>query len=743
MVSLKKAAVLYGVLVLSAAVASARQDHAGLVQGIVHDPQHRPVAGAKVRLAAAGRADATVRSDAAGGFRFAALPAGTYTLVVVASGFASVTSRVSVRGDAAPILHIELRLESTRAAVEVHDTSTALATVTASTTVLNRAELSRTPGGDRTNSLAMITDYVPGAYLVHDQLHIRGGHQVSWLLDGVPIPNTSIASNVGPQLDPKDVDTVEVQRGGYSADAGDRLYGVINVIPRTGFERNREGELVAGYGSWQQTDDQINFGSHTARFAWYASLNGNRANLGLQTPAVAVLHDRRAGLGGFTSLIFNFTPQDQFRIMAAARRDDYQVPNTRADQAAGKRDDDHERDAVLNGSWLHTFGPKLLLTAAPSFHFNRAAYVGGAADTPFISSQDRASHYLGATLELAYTSPVQHAAVGWSGFLQDDAERFGLTASQGGDHRLQQAQRVTGAEQAGFVDEQFHPYAWVRLGAGLRVSRFSGLLREHALSPRLSAALTLPRLHWTLHGSYGRFYQPPPLDTVGGPLLQLTLQQGFAFLPLRGERDEQHELGIAVPWRGWVLDAVQFRTGARNYFDHDVLGNSNIFLPLTIAGARIRGWELSLGSPPGGRLRYGLGGVHAAYSHQKAEGIGAVNGGLIAFVPPAPNYFFLDHDQRDTLSLQWERGLPARSWLHTGMAYGSGFLSVDGPAHLPSHLTFDLALGKAWGERWSAVGSILNLTNHRYLQDVSNSFGGTHVADPRQVVVELRYRFHF
>ena len=46
----------------------------------------------------------------------------------------------------------------------------------------------------------MITDYTPGAYVVHDQLHIRGGHQVSWLLDGVPVPNTNIASNVGPQF---------------------------------------------------------------------------------------------------------------------------------------------------------------------------------------------------------------------------------------------------------------------------------------------------------------------------------------------------------------------------------------------------------------------------------------------------------------------------------------------------------------------------------------------------------------
>src|SRR3989442_11390277 len=127
----------------------------------------------------------------------------------------------------------------------------------ASETLVGRQEIARTPGADRTNSLAMITNYVPGAYMVHDQLHIRGGHQVTWLIDGVPVPNTNIASNVGPQFDPKDIDYLEVQRGGYSSEYGDRIYGVFNFVPRSGFERNNEGQLVASIGSFYQTNDQI------------------------------------------------------------------------------------------------------------------------------------------------------------------------------------------------------------------------------------------------------------------------------------------------------------------------------------------------------------------------------------------------------------------------------------------------------------------------------------------------------
>ena len=77
------------------------------------------------------------------------------------------------------------------------------------TTLITRAEIDETPGASRTIGMEMITDYVPGAYMTHDMLHMRGGHQTSWLIDGIAIPNTKIASNVGPQIDPKDIDSLE------------------------------------------------------------------------------------------------------------------------------------------------------------------------------------------------------------------------------------------------------------------------------------------------------------------------------------------------------------------------------------------------------------------------------------------------------------------------------------------------------------------------------------------------------
>ena len=192
----------------------------GTVSGLIHDPQHRPVQGAQVTLQATDSAwTKSVTSDDSGEFRFDAVPLGEYKVTVELAGFASQEQKLVLSSGRDARVHFSLSVAQAKETVEVTDTSLGVNTESSSsTTLISRRQVAETPGADQTNSLDMITDYVPGAYMVHDQLHIRGGHQVSWLIDGVPVPNTNIASNVGPQFDPKDIDYLEVQRGGYSAE---------------------------------------------------------------------------------------------------------------------------------------------------------------------------------------------------------------------------------------------------------------------------------------------------------------------------------------------------------------------------------------------------------------------------------------------------------------------------------------------------------------------------------------------
>jgi outer membrane cobalamin receptor len=722
----------------------------GTVRGIVHDPQHRPVPGSEVVLKAKS-SDYTqkTQTDANGEFHFDAVPLGSYTVSVTDAAFAGQEQSVTVLSGTAPILHFEMHIASQNESVTVSAEAAPGQTESVTpTTLVDRIQIQETAGATKTNSLAIITDYVPGAYFTHDQLHVRGGHQVSWLIDGVSIPNTNIASNLGPQVDPKDIEAIEMQRGSYAADFGDRTYGIFDVLPRTGFERNNEAELVLSAGNFYQTDDQINFGGHTNRFAYYASANGNRTNLGLQTPTSAVLHDAANGYGGFVSLIYNADSQDQLRFVAQARRDYYQVPfdpnNPLNSPGATLNDANRENDSFAAFSWVRTFSPGLVLTVSPFFHYNSVSYVSNPNDFPSATTQNRSSKYEGGQGTVSWIKGPNNARAGFYSFAQQDDQFFHVVYNDGSGTIAPLSQNPDGSLIAVYVEDQIKVNSWLTLNGGLRQTHFSGGVVENATSPRVGASVRIPKLNWVFRGFYGHFYQAPPLGTLSGPALNdIQTQQQLDFVPLRGERDEEHQFGVTIPFRGWTIDADNFLTRAKNFFDHNSLNNSNVFFPVDVQGARINGWELTLRSP---RIRNRTQ-VYVTYSNQLGLGFGCVIGGLIGTcATPPPGFFFLDHDQRNTLHFGGQYTLPWQAYASTDVYYASGF-SNSNPAipgdHLQPHTTFDLSLGKSFGERFSVSVQGLNVANRRVLLDNSFTFGGTHYLNPREIFVQLRVRFHY
>ena len=239
--------------------------------------------------------------------------------------------------------------------------------------------------------------------------------------------------------------------------------------------------------------------------------------------------------------------------------------------------------------------------------------------------------------------------------------------------------------------------------AGLRQTNFTGTVSESATDPRFGATVKVPRLNWVFRAFYGDFYQAPPLVTATGALFGFANNAGFSFAPLHGERDEEHQFGVTIPYRGWTLDADNFQTRATNWLDHNNIGESNLFWPITWDAALIQGWELTLRSPH----LWNRGQFHLAYANQFAQATSPITGGLIcpASNPNcygAPGYGPVDHDQRNTLNLGFNATLPWQTFASTNVYYGSGFhnafpgMPYPGD-YLPGHTTFDLSAGKASG----------------------------------------------
>jgi hypothetical protein len=151
------------------------------VKGVVHDAQHRPIPGVSITLKAR-QSDWTqmTTTGADGTFQVTPVPVGDYTVTVALSGFATVEQTISVVSDVTATLHLQLEVASVRENVTVAAPAAEVRQDSVTpTTVVSRQDIQHTPGASLSNSFTAITAFVPGSYVTHDQLHVRGGHQVS------------------------------------------------------------------------------------------------------------------------------------------------------------------------------------------------------------------------------------------------------------------------------------------------------------------------------------------------------------------------------------------------------------------------------------------------------------------------------------------------------------------------------------------------------------------------------------
>ncbi|HTW25394.1 MAG TPA: TonB-dependent receptor [Candidatus Baltobacteraceae bacterium] len=745
---------------------AARATVFGAVRGVVHDPQHRPIAGARVLLkSATSDWSQETQTDSDGEFTFPAVAFGDYSVTASAPGFAELQQSFALASDTSSVLHLQLSIAAvTERTTVTSEVGTSAQETFTPTTTINREDIEQTPGAGLTNSLAMITDFTPAAYLTHDMLHMRGGHQTSWLIDGVPIPDTNIATSLAPRVVPGDIDYVEVLRGSYDAQYGDRTYGMFNILPKSGFDMSNEATFVTTFGSFDQTDDQLSFGGHSQRFAYYASVNGNRSNLGLETPVAQVYHDADNGYGGFTSLMYNLDQKDQLRFDGQLRQDYYQIPydpdpddfenGPNGFDTHLLRDHELETDGYVLFSWVHTFNPDVVLTVSPFYHYNSSGYHSPATDVPIATTAVFSTNYGGGQAVLSFHAPRNDAQVGVYSFAASQHENFGLIFNDGSDTApIQQAEDVPGDDIALFASDKFSVTSWLTLIGGLRATHFSGGVTENTTYPRIGGTIRVPHLNWVFRAFWGKFYQPPPLVTISGPLLEYlaTLTNSgneTSFEPLHGERDEEHQFGVTIPIYRWSVDIDNFETRGVDFLDHNNIGESSVFIPVTFSESRIRGTELTIRSP---RV-WNRAQVHLAYSNQIAQAQGTQTGGLILGSPIAPpGWGALDHDQRNTLNVGGEVTLPWQAYFGTNIYYGSGFSNgeagVDGSPYqapyLPGHAQVDLSLGKQIGERYSFSVTALNVANRHLLIDNSLTFGGFHYDNPREVYGEFRIHFHY
>jgi hypothetical protein len=236
-------------------VTAQAQSNYAVVRGSILDPQHRPIAGARVHLTSIGTgAEREVVSNATGLYQVAGLQPGAYTLTVDSNGFRQATQSLDLEVGQQATLDLQMRLGSDNQTITVQAAGELLKTEDASVgEVVDQRSVDSLPLNGRMLIDLVLT--VPGAHLSHgasagdmSSLYWRPGQRSAvsiggsrpnanyFLLDGATNTDPTFSTqNLSPS--PDAVQEFEVQTGSYSAEMGGAGGGQINIVTRSGSSR--------------------------------------------------------------------------------------------------------------------------------------------------------------------------------------------------------------------------------------------------------------------------------------------------------------------------------------------------------------------------------------------------------------------------------------------------------------------------------------------------------------------------
>lgn len=763
-------------LVLLLMLAQFSQSNTGELRLTVTDAASLPLQSAVELVSEANQIRESLETDPQGILVARRLPFGTYRVAVARDGFATFTGLVEVRSALPTDYHVTLGLAPLQTEVTVRAQDTLLDPHQTTTVHRIGAETlqQRTttlPG----RSLPDLVNTQPGWLLeANGILHPRGSeYQTQYVVDGLPLTDNRSPA-FAPEIDADDVHAMNILTGGYPAEYGRKLGGVIEVVTAGAARRGLHGSLAASAGGfstkagdtvgeygWQRTTLSVSAGlAETDRYL-DPPVEQNYTNRGT-TSHVAVHFERDA------------TDADRFGVIARRGQARFLVPNEQLQQKAGQRQDRHNQETAGQFSYQHIFSAHLLADVRGMVRDLSAGLSSNAVATPIVAQQDRGFRevYLKGTVS-AHMGEHEWKAGGDLN-LGTVRESFGYQVTDPSQFDpstpavFSFADRRAGREHALFVQDQIRRGPWT-INLGVRWDHYALVVDEAAVSPRLGMAWSWPAADLVLRASYDRAFQTPAFENLllaSSPAVE-TLNDSVIRLPVRPSLGNFYEASVSKALFGTVrLDASYFDRTMSNFADDDLLLNTGVSFPIAFRRADIRGTEIKLDVPHWRALS-----AFVSYTHMRGLADLPITGGLFlgdeaTTLLPSTDRFPVSQDQRHTVRGRVSYQLAPSAWVALAASYGSG---------LPFEFSGDRAQALAeFGQRIvdrvdfetgrvrpslsldASVGLVVvktrtyslrlqtdarNLTNRLNVINFAGLFSGTALAPPRSVAVRLRADF--
>jgi outer membrane receptor protein involved in Fe transport len=573
--------VLFTIAIALSAATPARAQGEGAIHGTVTaQADGTALPGAAVELQSAALIEplrTTTSTD--GHFAFPRLVPGDYVLTITHASFRETQHRLSLKPREVYNLESALVLRVVEESVEV--TAGLLPSVySPGSTYLAAERLADLPLTQRTNLPDAIVTAAPGMIRGHDDfVHIRG-HEVALnpFINGVQFWENA-HSVFSPGLGVDYIESMNVMTGGYSAEYGNRFGGVLDVVTKSGFTSRNRGSVTLGTGSAQRHNASIEFGGHTDRTGYYLNVSGFASDRFLSPPSPRAIHDTGRGVRGFGQLEFRANDSNYVKLLIIGDGVNMELPKEERDELL--RPDfnnlQRARSQSLILSWDHVRSSTTVMRTA---FYQKWSSVRQFPDTvDQFGAQTDAERTLGTYgiksditrlsgrhtvkggADLVVLRPreeLYYLSQPWITFthlphVNENHVHFrGPNLGAGIPRPVVFNDKETGAQASVFLQDKMQLTSSFTLDLGLRFDRYSLVISESHVSPRVNAAYRFPS-GTVLFGSYNHFYVPPPIENVLASsvgLTSLVAEIGRPLPPVKSIKENQFELGVTQPVAG-------------------------------------------------------------------------------------------------------------------------------------------------------------------------------------------------
>ncbi len=460
-------------------------------------------------------------TDSAGVLIIRRLPFGFYRITISRSGFAAVSDTIEIRSALPTDHHVTMILSALDTQV----------TVSAESTLLDphQATSAHRIGSD---TLEQRTTALPGRALpdvVNTQpgwlleangiLHPRGSeYQTQYVVDGLPVTDNR-SPVYAPESGADDVRAMTIMTGGYPAEYGRKLGGVIEVVTTTPAHRGFGTSLSASAGSFDtgSADAIVEHGGEKTTVS--VTAGAATTDRYLDPPVEENFTNHGSTVNASVRVERDLKAANRVGVILRHGEAQFLVPNEHIQQEAGQRQDRTSLENAVQFSAQRIFSDHLVGDVRGTVRSVSARLWSNPASTPIAAWQDRGfrEFYLkGAVTGHRGRHEWKAGADMTAGTVREDFA-YDITDESQFDPDIPLtftfADQRPDREQALFIQDQIRTGPWT-VNAGLRWDHYRLLVHDNAFSPRLAVAWSWPAADLVVRGSYDRAFQTPAIENL-------------------------------------------------------------------------------------------------------------------------------------------------------------------------------------------------------------------------------------